>query len=156
MTETTPGTAAPTAADKELETELKAVRAKRAALEDARTARTEPSIAERLATEKRELAEDEVLDRLAEEHGHKHIELVRCEYGAVIVKRPHLATYRRFQDAGKSDTKTYDQLVRPCVLYPSKAEFDALLEQQPHLLTRCADAVVRLAGVRTEEVQAKQ
>jgi hypothetical protein len=136
--------------------ELAAIRAKRQALAEAREARQTPSDAEQLAREQRELADDEALDRLETEHGRigSAIEIVRTDVGGVIVRRPHMAVFRRFQDDPK-DTKALEKLVRPCVLHPSKTEFDALCERLPFLLQRAADACCVLAGVRRDDVREK-
>lgn len=134
---------------------LAEIRARRAALAEARDKRAQPTPAEQLAIEQRELATDEALEAAEIEHGRDSVECVRTDAGNVIVKRPHLATFRRFQDAGKSDAKTLDLLVRPCLVYPDKATFDQLCERLPFMLNLCADAVARLAGVRMEQQQAK-
>jgi hypothetical protein len=143
----------------QLKAQLEALQAKREAIEAARLEREKPSLQEQVAIEQRRLTEDEKFDELSQQHG-KLIEMVRPEdrpdVGAVIVKAPHLATYRRFQESGKADFKTFDALVRPCLLYPSKGEFDALCEQMPALHTLACNAVVRLAGHRGKDVESKQ
>jgi hypothetical protein len=141
----------------DLDAQLAAIRAKRAALAEAREQRAQPSAADQLAAEQRALADDEALERLELEHGPagKAIEIVRTEVGGVIVRRPHMAVFRRFQDDNK-DTAALEKLVRPCVLHPSKADFDRMCEELPFTLQRCADAVCRLAGIRKEDIQAKQ
>jgi hypothetical protein len=140
----------------DLEAQLAEIRSKRAKLAEARELRALPSAAEQLATEQRALADDEALERLELEHGPvgKAIEIVRTDVGAVIVRRPHMAVFRRFQDDSK-DTAALEKLVRPCVLHPSKAEFDRMCEELPFTLQRCADAVCKLAGIRKEDIQAK-
>lgn len=144
-----------------IERQLDAIRDKRAALAAQREQRAQPTAAELLAIEQRKLAEDEALDQMLAEHGRlgEAIEIIRArdDVGAVIVRRPHLAVWRRFQDAsgGKDAGQALDQLVRPCVVYPSKAEFDQLVARLPFLLQLCADACARLAGVRVEQAQAK-
>lgn len=145
--------------DAEIKAQIAALQDKREAIETARTQRAEPTLAEQLAIEQRRLVEDEKFDELLREHGPNMIEMVRPEQrpdvGAVIVKRPHLATYRRFQESGKADFKTFDQLLKPCLLYPGKAEFDALCELMPALHTICCDTIVRLSGHARKETEAK-
>lgn len=138
--------------------ELESIRAKRQALAEAREARALPTVGESLALEKRALADDEALDRLEQEHGRigTVIQIVRSNVGGVIVRRPHMAVFRRFQDEGKRDMEAIDRLVRPCVLYPSKPEFDRMCEELPFLMQLVADAVVTLAGVRIDDVKAKR
>lgn len=142
--------------DTDYAAELAKIRARRATLAEAREARAAPSIQEQLAAEQRALADDEALDRLETEHGRvgSVIEIVRTEIGSVIVRRPHMAVFRRFQD-DKQDTTALEKLVRPCVLHPSKTEFDRMCEELPFILQKCADACCRLAGVRVEESRTK-
>jgi len=137
--------------------QLAAIRLQRQALAEAREARQQPTEAELLAIEQRELAAEQALEKFEQEYGRvgRAIEIVRSDVGSVIVKRPHMATYRKFQDDAR-DTTSAEKLVRPCVLYPSKPEFDRMVEELPFLLVRCADAVCTLAGVRKEDVRAKQ
>jgi hypothetical protein len=140
----------------DLEAQLAEIRSKRVKLAEARELRAVPSAAEQLAMEQRALADDEALERLELEHGPagKAIDIVRTDVGAVIVRRPHMAVFRRFQDDSK-DTAALEKLVRPCVLHPSKAEFDRMCEELPFTLQRCADAVCTLAGIRKEDIKAK-
>src|ERR1700759_3690440 len=124
----------PDTGSKVVETEaqqrLRALREQRQRIEDEREARAEPSVAEQIAIEERKLAEAQALEKLEAEHGAvgKEIELVDSDVGGVIVRRPTMNVFRRFQDSGTNETSDWLNLVRPCVLYPSKAEFDALIE----------------------------
>lgn len=146
--------------DAELAAQLEAIQAKREAMQDAARERAKPTLKEQIAIEQRRLAEDEKFEELAQTHGRERISMVRPEQrpdiSAVIVRRPHLAVYRRFQESGKADQKTFDGLLKPCILYPSKAEFDALCESMPALFDLCCNEVVVLAGHRGKDVEAKQ
>lgn len=137
------------------EQQLEHIRRRRKELEQARAKRAEPTVAELLAVEERELHADEAFEKAQLELGHKRVEIVRSEAGSVVIKRPMLAVYRRYQDEGEANHKTLRKLVEPCVVHPSLAEFDQMLEQLPHLLNRVADAVARLAGVTREEIAKK-
>ena len=113
------------------EAQLALLRDKRAALAEAREARQIPSVKEKLAIAQRALAVDEAIDRLEQEHGKlgKGIQVVRVDDEtdgrAVILKRPIMTVYRRYQDSAGNETKDVEKLVRPCVVFPSIAEFDA-------------------------------
>lgn len=139
------------------EARLREVRAKIDALNEARERRNMMSVDEQIAIEERRLKEAEALDKLEQEHGKvgRDIQIVESDVGAVIVKRPTMAVYRRFQDSGTTETKDLENLVRPCVLHPSKAEFDQMIERLPMLLRHAADACVVLAGLRVKNLQAK-
>jgi hypothetical protein len=137
------------------EIELAAIKLKRAQLAEAREARAEPTAAELVAVEKRQLAEDEAFDAAIAEHGAKRVEFVRGRDGAIVLKRPHMATYRKFQDNGSLSSDSVEALVKPCIVWPSKAEFDVLVKDEPALLQRCANAVCALAGVRSSDAAGK-
>jgi transcription initiation factor TFIIIB Brf1 subunit/transcription initiation factor TFIIB len=137
--------------------ELRELQSEIDALNDAREERAKPTKAEQLALKRREAKELKALEALEKEHGAvgKEIDIVQSDVGAVIVKRPTMTTYRRFQDSGKVETKDFEQLVRPCILYPSRAEFDQLVDQRPMLLAHCADACISLAGLRADQIRKK-
>lgn len=140
---------------------LAEIQAKREQLAAAREQRAEISPEEQLAIAERDLRDDEALDKFEREVGRigTEIQIVRSSVGAVIVKRPHMATYRKWQASltRDSDDPGADEinLVRPNVLHPSKEEFDRLIERQPFLLSRCTSAVCELAGVRKKEIEKK-
>jgi hypothetical protein len=137
------------------DTQLAELRAKRAALADAREARAILTPDQEIEKEKRALEQDDALDKAETEHGAKRVRLVRGDSGAVILKRPHMVTFRKFQDRGTTDSEALEALIKPCILWPTKAEFDALMQEEPALLQRCANAVCALAGVRVDEVTKK-
>ena len=75
---------------------------------------------------------------------------------AIILKRPHRAVFHRFQDAhGKVTTKRVQELVGPNLVYPTAAEFDSILNEEPALLGRASHTLAILAGIREEELQGK-
>lgn len=136
---------------------LRELRMRRQALEDEREARAQPSIEEQIAIEERKVREAEKLAELEQQHGKvgKEIDIVDSEVGAVIVKRPTMNVFRRYQDSGTTETKDWENLVRPCVLYPSRADFDAMCEKIPMLLAHTANKCIHLAGLRAEDIKKK-
>jgi hypothetical protein len=144
-----------TSAADDLEAKIAEVRARRAALADASVARQTPTVEETLATEERALVEDEELDRAEEQYGARAVRMVRTEVGAVILRRPHIAAFRKFQDAGELTSDHAEELVRSCLLFPSKPELDKLLRQLPGILTQLASVCVELAGHRNVQLKAK-
>lgn len=147
----------PTAA----ELELAGLLAKRAQMEERREVRAILTTEEKIAITQRALQADEALEKAEQDYGKldRMIKIVRVDDErdgrALIVKRPNMTVFRRFQDSGTNETKDLENLVRPCVVWPSKAEFDQLFGEMPFLLRRCADAVCELAGVRREDVSKK-
>lgn len=139
---------------RELEEKIAAARAAREAREAKRddNARAQ-KLADELAAEERALADLDVLDKIEAEHGpeNKKWRRVNTGLGLVVVGRPALPTFRKYQDKGKTDSASLDQLVRPCLLHPTKAEFDAIVKEEPAALMRAANAVCYLAGIRKED-----
>lgn len=141
-----------------IEQELEAERAALAAVEERRQARLRASRAQRELEEvRRARTEAEKLEELEATHGELDKMIKRVDTGQrmVVVKRPNHLHYKRFVDKGKTTSEELLKLVRPCVLYPDKAEFDRILEEEPAALVRCADAVCFLAGMRKEESEGK-
>jgi hypothetical protein len=142
----------------ELQKRINAAREKREALEATRAEwRAAEDLAEEANREERAVREVEALDKLEAEHGllGKDIALIETPEGSIIVKRPVPITYRKFVDSGKSDTKAFSDLVRPCRVYPDVTEYDRLLDKYPALLASCAVAVCKLAGLRVETLAGK-
>lgn len=141
----------------ESQAELVALRARRAELEAARERKSELTDAEALELERRAVADGEALLAAIDEHGRVDVEItvVETTIGNVILKRASRGRFQRFQEQGKYDFKHLSQLVTPCLVYPDDAGFTAMLERQPAILTHCANAISRLAGVRREDTEKK-
>lgn len=137
---------------------LAEVRARRAAIDDAR-ARAEAAreATARLEREERALADAEALAAAEAQHGPegKRIRAIETPMGLIIVRRAGNASFRRFMDSAKATTDEAERLVRPCVVYPSRTEFDAILDEYPALWIRLAGAITKLAGHRAEELAEK-
>jgi hypothetical protein len=120
-------------------------------LDEAAELEAKVEAAERAAANARAIRE------AVEKHGPigRKIAVVETPDGAIVLKKANHIHFKRFQDAGELTTETCDTLVRPCVVYPSSERFDALLEEYPAVLVRCADAVTALAGARSKEVSGK-
>lgn len=104
---------------------------------------------------KQRLEDEQAIDAAEREHGVRRIAVVETEGGAVIVKRPHANTFRKFQDKGTTDSQALETLVRPCLVHPTLARFESICAEEPAVLLRVANAVSRLAGVRAEELSGK-
>ena len=138
--------------------ELRELRAKRAALAAAREAREAQRIAdEQIAAEKQDVIDNEAIEAAEIAHGPvgKKIMVVKTDLGAIIVRRPKQAAFKRFQDTGSLKYDELEKLVRPSVVHPSLSAFDQIMEELPATMLRCADAVSVLAGVRRDDVSAK-
>ncbi len=113
------------------------------------TLRAEVEREERAASDMQKLAE------LEQEHGAKRLLALETSQGMIVVRRPNNMLYKRFRDQGDAKTKDLEKLVRPCILHPDLGRFDNMVDEEPALLDRCANAVVKLAGFRAKEVSGK-
>ena len=120
-------------------------------------AKSQQELIDRIAKVERECIEIETLSKLEAELGleGKAIKKVETSVGMIVVKKPNHLLYKRFLDSDKLDTTVANKLVRSCIVYPSKEEFDKIMEEEPHAIMRCANAVCELAGVRRDEVLGK-
>lgn len=140
-----------------------------ARLEAARTERlklaTDNAAADKIAkikaeaeAEERGLAEDKKIAELTEKHGPigKAWDIVRTDAGMIALKKPNHLLFKRFQDKESPRTDDIDALlVRPCLLWPTKAEFDVILEEVPAALLMAANVCSVLAGIRQEGLAKK-
>ncbi len=141
----------------DIQARLAAAKAKKAEIEAKREAKAKRSIEEELARAERECAEQEALAELEDAKGKvgSHLAVIETEMGIIVVERPHVANFRKFQDAGKFTAEALEKLARPCVVYPDKARFDSIITEYPGVLIAVADAVVELAGARKREQAGK-
>jgi hypothetical protein len=142
----------------ELEARIRKAKADRAELEQQRDER------EQLEELRRQAQREELLTRDAphvakaeEDHGPIGVKIavLETDLGAIIVKRPNHLHYRRYQNKGASSVEDLWALVRPCLVYPSAAEVEKILEELPGKLLPLANRVVELAGHREEELTKK-
>jgi hypothetical protein len=160
-TETHEGTPLPLrAAPPDADLEYAAVLARRESLARARAEREAMEAPQRkLAAEKLALANEEAIELAEQREGPNGVKIavVRADgLGVIIVRRAHPAAFRRYMDRGEFKTKYLDELVRTCLVHPTLAEYEAIIEQQPALLVTITDAIGGLAGVRAETVGGKQ
>jgi hypothetical protein len=136
------------------------MRAKRAEIEARRAAReSERAQSDEMQRESRALALAEALEKAEIEHGAigRKIAVVETSEGSVIVKRAPAALFHRFQEQIAKEVSILEcqKLVRPCVVFPSMAEFEILIAEQPAVINACVNEIQRLAGVRMGEVREK-
>lgn len=145
--------------EKALLAELEAIEAARDQKRDQVVEKTRTlALRERIEKAKRELAEAEKLDELIEEHGPlgKAIRVVTTVEGhMVVVKAPGRQQFRKYQSAGFDKPSAQDDIVRACLVYPSKADFESLANRWPAIVTQAANEIVFLASGKQEEIPGK-
>src|SRR5262245_57497811 len=133
---------------KDIEERRAAAEARLKAAEEKRAAHAKSE--ELLALEKleREATEAEALADAEAQYGavDEEIKVVRGPRGIVIVKRPPYVAVKRFHDVGKFSVEAKDKLGRPCVVYPSLAEYNKLASDDVSVVVAVADAAAWLAG----------
>jgi len=137
---------------------LREVRARRAAVDEARAAaEAERELEVTLEREERALTDAEALAKAEAEYGPegRKIRALETPMGLIIVKRAGNAAFRRFMDLPKATVDEAERLVRPCRVYPSSSEFDKIVDEYPALWLRLAGAVTKLAGFKAEELSEK-
>lgn len=139
------------------QTRLQEIRSKRAALAEARAKRELATDDQLVSAEAAALRNEELIDQFEQSVGPRdvRIKVVETDLGVVILKRPHRLVFKRFMDKGSTKSDDLELLVKPCLLHPDKAAFEAMLEDQPAILQRCAGACGALAGIRQEELVTK-
>ncbi len=139
-----------------LEKRLVAAKARKAHVQEGRLKREEANaLREEVERQEQAAVDAEALDKAEVEHGAKKIATVQTEMGLIILRRPHPMHFKRFRDKGANGTEELEKLVAPCLVYPDRGKFNAILEEEPAALDRCADRVVTLAGFRAKEVAGK-
>lgn len=141
-----------------LEEELEALRTKNQAHRDevARRARAAELRAAVLA-ESNAARDAEPLAEVDEAHGPRGTgyDVVVCRLGAVALKKPGPAVWKRFQTSKQDPRDAAEALVRSCLAYPSTESFNAIVDDQPAALEALALTVARLAGADIERIQGK-
>lgn len=97
------------------------------------------------------------IERAEAEHGPigEKIAVIETDMGAIVIKRPEPAVFKRFQDKGATKTDDLLALVKPCLVYPDAKRLGTILDALPATLSRLADEAVTLAGLRAKEVSGK-
>lgn len=139
-----------------LQARLAAARQRTKAAADAVAASVDTLTAEVEAAE-RDASDAEAVAACVSRYGAlgSKIAAVYTDQGVVIVQRPNGVAMKAFQDLEAPRMQDVEVLVRPCVVYPARDKFDAMIADQPVILTRCSSAVVELAGAKRKESTGK-
>jgi hypothetical protein len=78
-----------------------------------------------------------------------------CGIGPIVVKRAEDVAIKQWEAKDGDSPEDRFLLVRPCVLYPEAGEFVKLTTDRSHLVKRCLNAILRLAGAKRVASQGK-
>lgn len=135
---------------------LEEIQAKRTALATAAASKAaDLAAAALLRTEAQGLADDEARASMVERFGPAGFAEVATAQGAIFLRPPAQAVFKRFQDEASFKYDDLLKFVQPCVEIPSLAAFNAILAALPAVLVRCSGALLNLAGSEATELQKK-
>lgn len=104
----------------------------------------------------------ELEDKFEEELGPRgqEFEIVNVVgYGPIVIRRGEMVLYKRFQAtmAGGKDPSPEDihAFVWPCIAYPEKSDFNAIVDKRPHIGMRMANALLALMGAKESSDRGK-
>lgn len=100
-----------------------------------------------IADAKRELADEQALQKAIKEHGKVGMRIhgIYTPLGIVIVKRPSRAAYREYQTSDDR-FEAQDVLVHACLVHPDHAGYERILDEYPAIQGQLAGAIALLAG----------
>lgn len=133
----------------------------RAKLAEARAPREQKQAeledAAEIARLEQEIADEPHIAKAVEEHGAigEMIAVMHTQSGAVIVKRPQQAAWRRFSDSDTLKGKDVHRLAYDCLVYPSRADFDRICDAHPAALEQVGVLITDLASVRARDLAGK-
>jgi len=105
-----------------------------------------------------ELSDEPHIAAAVEEHGAvgDAIAVLHTPAGAIIVRRPKGAVWRRFSETA-AGMKSGDILtfVKSCLVYPQKADVERIFDLHPAALERVGGMLAELANVKASEAVGK-
>lgn len=140
----------------ELDAEIQATESERA--QSSHLAELRMQVAQR----RQRAADAKAIAKAEDEHGliGVKIAVVETPAGAVVLKRPSQFEWKKFQDkiTSNNGSLTTDELWRftkKCLVHPTVAELDSILEEYPGRLGEFGSAVNALATGRAKELAGK-
>jgi hypothetical protein len=142
----------------ELKARLAAAQARKVAAQASQRSELD-TLREQVEAEEREARNAEAIADAERKLGRRgvYFDVVTVPDGRIVVlKRPHPAAYKAFSELDKPTVDATHELVRPCVEFPGKGEFDTIIDEQfPAVLDACGIKVLGLAGMRRVELGKK-
>ena len=138
---------------------VSALREQVAAIEKARDEKLAAAAA---AVELRMLEEKVKLGELEAKHGlvgRDILPVFSPKTGAmVVVKTPEPVQFQKFQRkviADKLDLPDVEELIRSCLVYPAKSDFQVICDEAPGMLSSVVNAVTALNGAAESDAASK-
>lgn len=86
---------------------------------------------------------------LVEKFGEEELDITETKLGPIVVRTPTRGEYKRFRSqikANGDNGELVEQLGRTAVVFPSRTEFDAILNRRPALADVIGNKALELAG----------
>lgn len=90
-----------------------------------------------------------IVEDLKAKHAGVKMSLLQHQGASIIVRHPTPAIYRKSKAYSRDEKTSADaneQLVRDCLLWPSKEELNAIMQDQPAITDTFASDLVKIAG----------
>lgn len=101
---------------------------------------------------------DAVLAKLKEKFGDGNVVMIKTQAGWLGFRKPKKAEYDRHVGMlmdDKQKPKAIEALASVTIVYPSREEFEQILQAFPGVVLTCADGITELAGF-TEKAETKK
>lgn len=100
--------------------------------------------------------DDATLQKLKVEHGNG-LYLLEAGDHAIVARAPGRAVWKKFRATLTTDRKAdaLELLVRDCVVHPTGAEFEAMLDERPGLAETFGNELADIAGAGDEAERQK-
>lgn len=84
------------------------------------------------------------------------LDLTELGEGFVVLKQGETVVYKRYSEAKNKTDKEVEEYVLPCLVHPTTEKFLEIVNTRyPEVLYRCAHAVNRLFGKKSEDDMGK-
>ena len=132
---------------KALEERIAKAKAQRAALDEAAERAVEIARLEKLARIEEQAVKDApFVAKAREEHGVERTAVIDTDHGAIVVKKPHHLNTKKLAATGdKTSEADVNAFLRSCLVYPTWAEVERMLEDSPGVGGALIDALGKLA-----------
>ena len=96
--------------------------------------------------ERQELEELKLEDELSEKFGRRgrDFEIIATDVGVFAVRCPDFVVAKKFNAAKEHDEETIIHFVTPCLVYPEKAAFTAVIKSHAGVASRCCLALLAM------------
>lgn len=108
-----------------------------------------------VASLEQQLVDEQAINAAIEKHGEGKVAVHRTPLGAVVTKRPVHMHYRRFINAKDISSDDAHKLVLTCLVHPTAARFEQIVEELPATSLLVAGQLLDLAAGRKVELEGK-